>query len=95
MTIMDPDGFRNGRPTVVTWDEFLVARGLCTLIDAREAALPEPSLDVDTVARVFHSMFHGGGTDLATCLRPNEDRANASMFVNRLARLGAEKGTGQ
>src|ERR1017187_2219031 len=31
MTIYDPDGFRFGRPTVVTWAEFEQARMECTM----------------------------------------------------------------
>jgi len=36
MTIYDPDGFRFGKPTVVTWVEFERARTECTLISDRE-----------------------------------------------------------
>jgi hypothetical protein len=35
MTVYDPDGFRFGRPTVVTWDEFERARGACTMAAGR------------------------------------------------------------
>lgn len=36
MTIYDPDGFRFGKPTIVTWAEFERARCECTLVDRRE-----------------------------------------------------------
>lgn len=32
MTIMDPDGFRHGRPEVVNFRDFLTARLHCTMI---------------------------------------------------------------
>jgi hypothetical protein len=35
MTVYDPDGFRNGRPTIVTWDEFERARMECTMVHGR------------------------------------------------------------
>lgn len=59
------------------------------LLDGKAAASPPSvdALDVERVARVIHSMHAGGSTDLATCLRAADDRANASMFVNRYVRL--------
>ena len=39
MTIMDPDGFRHGRPTVINFEQFLAARFECTLVDTREVRL--------------------------------------------------------
>ena len=35
MTVHDPDGFRFGRPTIVTWDEFEKARRACTMMSGR------------------------------------------------------------
>ena len=32
MAIYDPDGFRGGKPTIVTWAEFVQARNECTLV---------------------------------------------------------------
>jgi len=32
MTVYDPDGFRDGRPTEVTYEEFRRAREDCTLV---------------------------------------------------------------
>ena len=49
---MDPDGFRFGKPTVVTWDEFEAARGVCTLIHRSEVATPEPASALD-VERLY------------------------------------------
>jgi hypothetical protein len=59
------------------WDRRLV----------RAASQERPPINVDIAAQTFHSMFHGGRTDLAKCRWNADDKANATMFVNRYARL--------
>lgn len=69
MAIYDPDGFRGGKPTVVTWDEFERARMECTLVDRREIgaaagvrlASPEgdAGLDVERLAERLHERYAG------------------------------------
>ena len=41
MTIYDPDGFRNGRPTVVNFRDFLRARSMCTMIGVQNGGTGE------------------------------------------------------
>ena len=38
--IYDPDGFRNGAPTIVTWDEFQKARMYCTIVGRFDPSWP-------------------------------------------------------
>jgi hypothetical protein len=67
----------------------------CAECEAAGIAQERPPIDVDIAAQTFHSMFHGGRTDLAKCRWNADDKANATMFVNRYARLaggGSDQG---
>jgi hypothetical protein len=95
LTILDPDGFRHGKPTIVTWAEFERARMECTMGGWSAAPATPPTDDLGAVAVSWARFTSADVRTALKNLRGPVDRdesmvmAAADLYASLMERLAA------